>query len=235
MINNMIILAYHSISPNVYKDSFFPLSVTPKQFEDQLQYLLKKGYRCVDPNQIGRESDKKDKRFLITFDDGYADNYVYAYPIMKKLNCTGIIFMVYNKISYNNDKGVNDPEISSYLNEDQIRELLDNNIRFGSHTLNHPHLSELTIEEQENEIINSKLNLEKHFKIKVDHFCAPYGDFPMTSYTIAKEHYGYCHLTYSYKSIYKNNRDVLSRFGVYRQNTELVFKLKLQRDRLRII
>ena len=74
---------YHSINSN------HPASVRPKDFEKQIKWL-KDNYSIVnlwDPLNFQEDS------VAITFDDGYEDNFIYAFPILKKYNCPATIFV----------------------------------------------------------------------------------------------------------------------------------------------
>src|SRR5699024_11146624 len=83
---------YHDISPE-------PGLVTcsPEHFEDQLAWLYKHGYHSLTTQQFaahlaGKPTPKRS--VLITFDDGYLDNWVYAYPLLKKYGFNAVLFIV---------------------------------------------------------------------------------------------------------------------------------------------
>ncbi|MFC1645699.1 polysaccharide deacetylase family protein [Candidatus Omnitrophota bacterium] len=88
------ILTYHRISDSNYGDPF--LSVTPHNFERQIQYLTKK-YKIVSLEELTKliqsQHPAVDNYVAITFDDGYRDNYTNAYPILSKYNVSATIFL----------------------------------------------------------------------------------------------------------------------------------------------
>lgn len=90
------ILMYHRVVPDVPCGIAKPTwNVTPDQFSRQLQGLLQQGYQpwrlsdllAADPQQI------PDNVFVVTFDDGYANNFVHAVPILKELQIPATIFL----------------------------------------------------------------------------------------------------------------------------------------------
>jgi peptidoglycan/xylan/chitin deacetylase (PgdA/CDA1 family) len=74
------------------------VTVSPQNFELHMQTLAEKGYSALTADQFagflqGR-NDVPARSVLITFDDGYLDNYVHAFPIMQRLGLHGVIFVV---------------------------------------------------------------------------------------------------------------------------------------------
>jgi len=73
------------------------VSITPENFEAQIKYLAEAGYRSLHLSEFYKclnDWDIPEKLILITFDDGYTDNYLYAFPILKKYNMKATIFPV---------------------------------------------------------------------------------------------------------------------------------------------
>lgn len=160
------VLNYHKV------DNYdHPLSVSPEQFDRQMAYLAQQGYHTISPDQLmahlnyGRRLP--DKPILITFDDGYLDNYVYAYPIMKKYGFTGIIFIITNLVGHD----------SRYLNWPQIREMKNNGFLFGSHTLSHAALTKVSDEQLWRELIESRQQIKKHLGQYPKYFAYPTGAY----------------------------------------------------------
>lgn len=87
------VLMYHHVSPNPGL-----VTVSPETFARQIQYLAEAGFTALSADRFfaflqGRESVPS-KSVLITFDDGYLDNYVYAYPVLERHGMRATIFAV---------------------------------------------------------------------------------------------------------------------------------------------
>lgn len=243
-MNSLIVLAYHSINEKPHSDQTAPLSVHPEDFEAQIRYLLSRGYRNIRADELGLKSPSSaitgKRRFLISFDDGYKDNYDVALPILEACGCSALIFLSTNGIE-NSSTGEQradqyHTEISiPYMNWDEVRIMEAKGVEFGSHTLSHAHLSCLNSDKLRQEIVHSKQLMEERLGHSVEWFCAPYGDYPEIVYYIVRQHYQLSFLTYAYRSVLRSRPDVISRIGVYGHNSLNTFKLKLLRDRLRIV
>jgi peptidoglycan/xylan/chitin deacetylase (PgdA/CDA1 family) len=86
------VLMYHHVTPN---DGL--VTVSPATFRQQMAWLAEHGYRgigCVDLERFLAGEALPDKSVLITFDDGYLDNYVHAHPILQEFGLHGVIFLI---------------------------------------------------------------------------------------------------------------------------------------------
>ncbi|MHB9118106.1 MAG: polysaccharide deacetylase family protein [Burkholderiales bacterium] len=87
------VLMYHHVSPHPGL-----VTVAPQAFEYQMAQLAAKGYTALTADRflafLGGEAEVPAKSVLITFDDGYLDNYVYAYPILQRHGLHAVIFAV---------------------------------------------------------------------------------------------------------------------------------------------
>lgn len=163
---------YHSVTPDA--DPGSRLQVSVKSFQRQMDFLKTHHYNVVPLEDIARLIRDKlkvpPKTIAITFDDGSIDNYVYAYPILKKLGFPATIFVIINEVGRpGGDK----------LSWGQIKEMqLSGLINFGSHTLDHPYLVDLKSGvELKKQIFDSKIILEAKLGRPVDMFAYPAGRF----------------------------------------------------------
>lgn len=159
-----IVLTYHRISD----DSNVPdITVSSKNFERQIVYL-KKDFDIVSVDElIGRyrhNTQFKKDTVAITFDDGYKDNYTYAYPILRKYNVPATIFVTTGFIGED-----------GRMSKDDIMIMQKDNITFGAHTISHRVLSELDRGSAFLEISGSKSALEEIVQTKIKYFAYPYG------------------------------------------------------------
>ena len=169
------ILAYHQVSEE--KDIY---SVTAGQFAEQMEYLSAKGYHAISLEELFAAYEGKgtlpNKAIVITFDDGYEDNFLTALPIMEKYNMKATVFVVPSL--------VNTPD---YLSWQQVLAMKERKIEIGSHTMNHIGLGEVSPEKQRQEIVDSKLVLEQHLGTTVKFFAYPYGQFTAITQQLLRE------------------------------------------------
>lgn len=190
--NGVPILTYHKVSPNPAKGGL-GLRVRPKDFDWEMHYLKDSGYHTVDLGAVvdhyknGRKLPEKP--IVITFDDGYRNNYRYAYPILKKYGFTATIFVATKTIGGINefDYLANIQPKNQMLSWNEIKEMNDSGITIGAHTIDHVRLSKISQSEAKNQILGSKEILEKELKKEVRYFCYPYGDCNQTVAQIVKE------------------------------------------------
>lgn len=141
------VLLYHHIN---YDDS--PYSVTPERLESDLQNLRAEGYQTVSLAAVEKflagEGGLPAKPILITFDDGYADNCWYAYPLLKKYGMTAVFFVV---TGYLGGDGA--------LTAADIRTMAADKMEFAVHTDSHPLLTEVDDKRLKAELEDSKKQL----------------------------------------------------------------------------
>ena len=131
---------------------------------------------------------KKRKYIILTFDDGYKDNYDLLFPLLKKYNMKAVIYMVSDE-KYNKwDVETSGEKKFDLMSKDEMLEMHKSGlVEFGGHTLHHPKLNTLTEKEQKHEIEENKIYLEETLGEKLCSFAYPYGIFNATSKKIVKE------------------------------------------------
>jgi peptidoglycan/xylan/chitin deacetylase (PgdA/CDA1 family) len=162
------VLMYHSIDHN---DKVTKLSVSPESFDRQMQFLRENNYNIITLEEavsyIKREMRAPLRTVAITFDDGFQNNYLYAYPVLKKYNIPAAIFVIVNRIGS-----------PGFLNWEEIKEMSDSGlVTIGSHTRTHFWLLGSDPRFLEDEVVNSKKILENKLGKKVNLFCYPMGAF----------------------------------------------------------
>lgn len=176
IIKDIPILMYHSISKNPKN----LLCVDPDQFALQMEQLAKHHYNAITFQDLLDWKNGKPipvKPIVITFDDGYKDNYTAAYPILKKWGLKGVIFLPSEYIGSRHS-----------LTIEQINEMLDSGtIEVGSHTLTHADVTHLSDKQLREQIVTSKEQLERMFGITVYSFAYPYGKFDAKSISMIEQ------------------------------------------------
>jgi len=148
------------------------LSVSPAQFESHLAYLRQAGYETITFQQlilaVSRNADLPAKPVIITFDDGYRDNYDNAFPLLRKYSYTATFFIFTQPIDSNN---------VDYLSWQMVTDMHKAGMEFGSHSYRHPDLRNRDIDFLVYEILGSKEAIEERVGEPVRFFAYPSGRY----------------------------------------------------------
>lgn len=145
------------------------LTVSTEEFEEEVKFLSEAGYTIVSFAELDYLTQKNkvpEKTVVLTFDDGYDDNYSYAFPVLKKYNAKGTFFIISGKIGK-----------EGYITEDQIKEMSTGGQEIGSHSVNHPSLEKYKGQSLTSELVKSKETLEKITSGAIISFCYPAGKY----------------------------------------------------------
>ena len=125
---------------------------------------------------------------LLSFDDGYRDNYTNAYPIMHEFKAPGVLYVATSLIG---GKNSNAGAIHDMCTMEELKELHDvGHWDIGSHTHNHVDITTLTTEQLHFEASESqKILLQNGFKYGPNHFCAPYWKSNLDAEAILSQYY----------------------------------------------
>jgi peptidoglycan/xylan/chitin deacetylase (PgdA/CDA1 family) len=173
------VLNYHSVAI----DPGNIVVITPEKLAEQMAYLHDHGYTPLSLEAFirlmeGDISEKApEKPVLLTFDDGYLDNYEQAMPILAKYGFPATLFV---------SPGMTEQD--GYLNWEQIKKMQAGGWAIQPHGMSHPHLPKLTAEEQAYEIVEARKLIEEHLGTKADVFCYPYGERNKTTLKLLKQH-----------------------------------------------
>ena len=146
------ILEYHMVTEHPSPDAK-PYVVPPEEFAAQLDDLAAQGYTTITPQDYARARKGKqqlpEKPIILTFDDGYEDNWRVVLPMLEERGMKAAFYMVTNKIGQ-----------PGYLTWDNLFDLERHGMEIGGHTANHLPLTTLSPEQQRDELRLSKLMLE---------------------------------------------------------------------------
>lgn len=160
------ILMYHHIQnyPGGKNPSDAGIFVSPENFESQLKWLSENNFQTVGLRYFQNPVKPSGKPIILTFDDGYQDAYDVVFPLLKKYNFQATFYPIVNNI----DK-------SGFLTRAEILKMQAGGMTFGSHSLSHPNLTEISQQKAQQEIYASKKILEGITGKDVLDFCYPMG------------------------------------------------------------
>ena len=163
------ILEYHMVTENPHPDAK-PYVVPPEDFAEQLDYLAKEGYTTITPQDYARARKGKqqlpEKPIILSFDDGYEDNWRVVLPMLEERGMRAVFYMVTNSIGK-----------PGYLTWDNLFDMERRGMEIGSHTANHLPLTTLSPEKQREELRLSKLMLEWKGMKTIYSFSYPNGSY----------------------------------------------------------
>jgi peptidoglycan/xylan/chitin deacetylase (PgdA/CDA1 family) len=171
------ILCYHGISDRPVST----FAVSTLDFARQMQFLAER-FTVISVDQLvgllrqGRSIPPR--AVAVTIDDGYRDAYTNAYPILTRFAIPATIFLSVEFIGSSSSERVTGKSLQTdFLSWDQVREMSQNGIAFGSHTLTHVSLTKLTRQDVQYQLEVSKTRLETEIGKPVTGFAYPYGKF----------------------------------------------------------
>lgn len=180
ILESVPVLLYHRVGTD--KDD---LTVSVEHFRRDMEFLAREGYHTLSLAEartriLDRSSPLPPRPLMITFDDGYLDNYLNAFPILAEYGLTASFYII---------SGMLDEE--ERVNAAQIREMRRFGMDFGSHTVTHRPLAELTPGEAREELQNSKRELEDLLGEAIHFIAYPCGSHNEETLKLAREA-GYC-------------------------------------------
>jgi peptidoglycan/xylan/chitin deacetylase (PgdA/CDA1 family) len=173
------ILMYHMVCENSRPEDL-RFTCSPAMFKRQMAHLRRAGYRAIPLSQLSETlrggMELPEKSVVITFDDGFRDNYLNAFPVLLKYSLPATLFVVSGFVSRTNQWMTRDgfPE-RNLATWDELREMAANGIEIGSHTVNHIALDTADPETSSREVRISRENIIERIGKPVRFFAYPYG------------------------------------------------------------
>jgi len=162
------ILMYHHVQ-NVPTEQAgtidWNLSISPDSFARQLALISAEGWQPITMADLaaGRITDKP---IVLTFDDGYVDFYMQAWPILKQYGFNATIYVITNRLDQ-----------PGFLTSDQLVSLANAGIEIGSHSVSHPNVSKMSGQMLSDELVNSRVLLRRLTSQSISSFCYPSGEY----------------------------------------------------------
>ncbi len=164
------ILMYHRVDADRAGDRIGEeLTVTPAQLEEQLAYLKSRGIAGISMAQLRDRLQRGvplDHTVVLTFDDGYADQYQYAVPLLHEYGDTATFFVI-----------TGDLDTPRHLTWAQLDVMLALGDDVAAHGVAHDDLSQMTPAQQAYQIDDSIAALRERLHAPVDSYCYPSGRF----------------------------------------------------------
>jgi peptidoglycan/xylan/chitin deacetylase (PgdA/CDA1 family) len=173
---------YISIPPEDADKYRIDLSVAPDNFRAQMQYLAQNGYTTISLYDLSLAITDKielpEKPIIITLDDGYRDNYEYAFPTLKEFGHSATIFLATDFLDKNNP---------NYLSWDMVHEMAAYDIYFEPHSKSHINLREQNHDHLVWEMLGSQQTVAAHIGYTPKYFAYPGGTYDEDAMAVLHE------------------------------------------------
>jgi peptidoglycan/xylan/chitin deacetylase (PgdA/CDA1 family) len=170
------VIYYHRIDDEQHRSC-----VTPRAFAEQMAHLRADGFHVMGLAAMREHLDAHrpfpDRTVVITFDDGFADNYTAAFPVLAKHALPATIFLAAGFIDGDELPVLRDRSGIRPMTWQQVCEMSRHGVAFGAHTLTHRSLTELPPDELEREIVGSRDMVAARVGAPAETFCYPRGHF----------------------------------------------------------
>lgn len=184
------ILLYHGVGPA--SEPAGPYVMPVSRFESHMRWIRRLGYHPISLDEFIQ--CQRERRFpparavVITLDDGYEDNYVHAYPVLRRYGVPAAIFLVSGAIARANNWTTRGALAGRpMMNWAQVKEMHDHGILFGAHSRTHPRLTELASTEAAAEITGSGEDIARELGEPATAFAYPYGFHDETVRGLARQ------------------------------------------------
>lgn len=197
------VMMYHAVSDNCWGEA--DLFVSPGELEKQLQYLLDNGYTPIWFEDLPNVADIE-KPILLTFDDGYDDNYTELYPILQKYQVKATIFVIAGDLAQHHK-----------MTAEQVTELATSGlVSIQSHTMTHPDLNTVWGDELQYQLGQSQLELTRMTGKQPFVLCYPTGFYSDESLEVTRQYYQFGLLMSSGRYTTGDDRYLIPRYYVSR-------------------
>lgn len=209
--SGVMIYMYHSVREIPVNPDYAELSVLPSEFEKHLAFFSGSGIKTLFADELAGMEGKQPLSVVLTFDDGYEDNYTEVFPLLKKYNCKATIFMIADRIGK-----------EGYLSAEQIREMTQSGlVSVQSHTVSHEPLAlgDKEYEEVVYELEESKKMVEAASGGEVICVAMPNGSYDGVVLDIARRYYDVIFTGDSLHPYSLQDAQDANRAGIYRRHS----------------
>jgi O-antigen biosynthesis protein len=184
-----VILGYHGVDASSRREDLGMLLVSPSRFRAQIELLLDAGWSFVTVAQMAKLAaggEPPPGHVAISFDDGMANNYTIALPILRSYGIPATVYVTIGFID-GSSPWVGAGGDGRMLTEHQIRGLASEGWELGAHTMTHPDMSKLDYESCRREIDDSRAALEQITDVPVETFAYPFGYYGPTALAAVRD------------------------------------------------
>lgn len=166
------VLMYHRIAPPSERGNDLPdLVVDPKRFDAQLAALKADGWRTITSGQLAVAMEAHvpvpRKTFVITVDDGHADGYTHAFPILVRYGFVATFFVITSRL-----------DRPGWLTWAELGEMQAAGMEIGNHTVSHVSEAGYSRRQTDAQVMGAQAAVSTHLGVKPISFAYPYGRMP---------------------------------------------------------
>ncbi len=177
------ILVYHIVRPSYPDDSAAvrAIAMTPEIFDAELSHLQNSGYHVIGFHDLelyfASSTPLPTNPIIISLDDGWHDQYEYAFPILKAHRMTATFFIFTNAVGHR-----------GFFSWSELQEVVASGMTIGDHSISHPFLTKITDPKKLwGEIDGSKTLLEQKLNVPITEFAYPFGQYNADIIALVKQ------------------------------------------------
>lgn len=234
------VLMYHMVSEHQPKAKFNKLRVKPAAFEWQVRWLKENGWHFAFMSELRNPERLPPKTVFLTFDDGFADNYEKAHPVLQAYGAKATLYLVVDRFDrdWSSAKKAhhNTGELMRELklSDEQVAAMLASGCwELGGHTLTHANLARLDEQQKFSEIKGCRDQLEDQFRTVISSFAYPFGIYDALDVSLAKKA-GFVSAVTTIEGIDTDllaSSHELSRVKISGKDNRLAFRLRMRTGR----
>jgi peptidoglycan/xylan/chitin deacetylase (PgdA/CDA1 family) len=184
--NSAPVLMYHSISDDTeHVHPYYQTTTSPQVFAEHMRFLSENRYSVISLGELVsgmRQGRSLSDCVVITFDDGFRDFYLHAFPVLQRYGFSATMFLPTDYIGQSERSF----QRRACMTWSEVRQLHHAGVYFGSHTVTHPQLRSTGRNRREYELRHSKRVIEDELGASVESFSYPFA-FPEQSRDFTQE------------------------------------------------
>ena len=247
--------------PEYHEDNNPIYSILPEEFESQMAFLREAGIRSLSLQEYGEVArglrPAEGSSIVVTFDDGYADNYRIAWPIAKKYNikinlfvCTQYAglerpivmkkdgYLTLSRCARSMEVGARVhshiskfPHLWRPLTWQELHTMKDAGVEIGFHSHSHRQLALLNPEEITSDLYQGMTIFEKHLGSRPQFFAIPYGGYesynPQVIAVLKRFGLDFIFAAHLGRANLPSAQTIFPRLSIYQEDNLAIFQRKI--------